>query len=134
VSIRSSCLEPDQRAQTAWRAGVELVEPPVTATRCASVGAGRPTAARQASVDWMDRSGSPVVLVDDAAEDVATNDSTVADRRHPAGDRSGELQAAMRSRFVVVPDVLGEDLLERSTGASTTVSVPPSPDWRHGWC
>ena len=34
-------------------------------------------------------SGSPVVLVDDAAEDIATNDGA-ADRRNRAGDRLGE--------------------------------------------
>ena len=58
---------------------------------------------------------SPVVLADDAAEDVATNDGTATDRRDRGGDRLGELQAAMRSRFVVVPDVLVEHRFEVSS-------------------
>ena len=35
-------------------------------------------------------SGSPVVLVDDAVEDIATSDGAAADRRNRAGDRLGE--------------------------------------------
>ena len=35
-------------------------------------------------------SGSPVVLVDDAVEDIATSDGAAADRRRRAGDRLGE--------------------------------------------
>jgi len=53
-------------------------------------------------------SGRPVVLVDDAAEDVATSDGLAADRCHRTRDRLGELKAAVWPRLVVVADVLGE--------------------------
>jgi hypothetical protein len=60
-------------------------------------------------------SGSgPVVLVDDAAEDIATSDAA-ADRRYRTLDRLGELQAAMRSLVVVVADVLVEHRFEVSS-------------------
>jgi hypothetical protein len=61
-------------------------------------------------------SGRPVVLVDDAAEDVATSDGLAADRCHRTGDRLGELKAAVWPRLVVVADVLGEHLVEVSPG------------------
>jgi len=61
-------------------------------------------------------SGRPVVLVDDAAEDVATSDGLAADRCHRTRDRLGELKAAVWSRLVVVADVLGEHLVEVSSG------------------
>jgi len=54
--------------------------------------------------------------VDDAAEDVATSDGLAADRCHRTRDRLGELKAAVWSRLVVVADVLGEHLVEVSSG------------------
>ena len=60
-------------------------------------------------------SGSPVVLVDDAVEDIATSDGLAADRCHRTGDRLGELKAAVWSRLVVVADVLGEHRFEVSS-------------------
>jgi len=53
-------------------------------------------------------SGSSLVLVNDAAKDVATVDSAIVDRHDGPGDRLGELQAAVWTSMVVVPDVLGE--------------------------
>src|SRR5664279_2713057 len=61
-------------------------------------------------------SGRPVVLVDDAAEDVATSDGLAADRCDRTRDRLGELKAAVWPRLVVVADVLGEHLVEVSSG------------------
>ena len=60
-------------------------------------------------------SGRPVVLVDDAAEEVATSDGPAADRCHRTRDRLGELKAAMRSRFVVVANIPVEDRFEMSS-------------------
>src|ERR1035437_3125238 len=68
---------------------------------------------RMPSDVWL---GRPVVLVDDAAEDVATSDGLAADRCHRTRDRLGELKAAVWSRLVVVADVLGEHLVEVSSG------------------
>src|ERR1035437_10945207 len=45
---------------------------------------------------------SPVVLVDDAAEDVAMSDGLGADRCHRTRDRLGDLKAAVWPRLVVV--------------------------------
>src|SRR5665213_933531 len=61
-------------------------------------------------------SGRSLVFVDDAAEDVAAGDGCLVDRRarEGTGDRRGELQATMRSRLVVVADVLIEDRFEMS--------------------
>src|ERR1035441_5171565 len=61
-------------------------------------------------------SGRPVVLVDDAAEGVATSDGLAADRCHRTLDRLGELKAAVWPRLVVVADVFGEHLVEVSSG------------------
>src|ERR1035437_9509685 len=61
-------------------------------------------------------SGRPVVLVDDAAEDVAMSDGLGADHCHRTRDRLGELKAAVWPCLVVVADVLGEHLVEVSSG------------------
>ena len=54
--------------------------------------------------------------MDDAAEDVVTDDGAADDRSSWVGDRLGELKAAVWSRLVVVADVLGEHLVEVSSG------------------
>jgi hypothetical protein len=86
---------------------------------------GRPPGAEHPAGRWSDVSkvtridvcsGRSLVFVDDAAEDVAAGDGCLVDRRarEGTGDRRGELQATMRSRLVVVADVLIEDRFEMS--------------------
>jgi hypothetical protein len=58
-------------------------------------------------------SGSPLVLVDESAQDVATSNG-IAGRRDEARDRLRELQATVWSRLVVVADVLVEHRFEMS--------------------
>ena len=60
-------------------------------------------------------SGSAVVLVNDAAEDVTTSDRTTVGALDRVGNRLGETQAAMWSRFVVVRDVFVEHRLKMSS-------------------
>jgi hypothetical protein len=60
-------------------------------------------------------SGSALVLVDDAAENVVTEDLAVAGGRGPqAGEWLVELNAAVRPTLVVMADVLDEHGLEMS--------------------
>ena len=59
-------------------------------------------------------SGSAVVLVNDAAEDVTTNDDVTFGSGDRVGNRLGETQAAVWSRFVVVRDVFVEHRLKMS--------------------
>jgi hypothetical protein len=63
--------------------------------------------------DGDEPSGSPLVLVDESAQDVATRNGA-AGRRDEARDRLGQLQATVWSRFVVVADVLQEHRLKMS--------------------
>jgi hypothetical protein len=59
-------------------------------------------------------SGSAVVPVNDAAEDVTTSNGTNVGRGKRAGNRLGPLQPTMWSRFVVVADVRVEHGFEMS--------------------
>jgi hypothetical protein len=89
-------------------------------------------ALRPADVDsW---SGSPLVLVDESPEDVATDNGTAA-RRDQMRDRLGELQATVWSRLVVA-DVLVEHRFEMK-GAK--ISIAPDEGSLHlrildRWC
>jgi len=66
-------------------------------------------------VGTADVSGSALVLVDDAAKDIATDDLAVADGRgRRAGERLVEIETAVGPGFVVMADVLGEQGLQRS--------------------
>jgi len=60
-------------------------------------------------------SGSTLVLVDDTAEDVATDDLAVSGGREcGAGERWVEIETAVGPGFVVMADVLGEQGLQMS--------------------
>ena len=68
------------------------------------------------TADWgVGASGSALVFVDDAAEDIATDDlAATGDRGRPSGDRLVEIETAMGPGFVVMADILGEQGLEMS--------------------
>jgi hypothetical protein len=60
--------------------------------------------------------GGTLVFVNDAAQDIASDNPVVADSRgHRAGERLVELETAVGPGFVVVADVLGENDLEMSS-------------------
>ena len=62
------------------------------------------------------RSGCPLVLVDDAAEDLAPGDLAASDRQLRARHRLGQLQAAVWPRLVVMTEVLDQHDFEMPAG------------------
>ena len=66
------------------------------------------------SMNVVSRSGGTLVLVDDAAEDVATDDRAAGIGGHRAGDRLGKLEAAVGPGLVVVAEILDKHGLEMS--------------------
>src|ERR1035441_5644897 len=75
-------IAPPRQAVTGWGIGWASCRPRCRSDACSDV--------------W---SGSPLVLVDDAAEDVATSNCAASASGDRVGDRVGELQAAMRHRL-----------------------------------
>jgi hypothetical protein len=67
-----------------------------------------------ADEDWAAGSGGPLVFVDDAAEDVAADDTAPGGGRRGARDRLLKSESAVGSGLVVVADVLGEHHLDMS--------------------
>lgn len=98
-----------ERGATKGRAaGPELRLEQSIRVQVAAAAVGRRIAAEPAN--GVDRSGGALVLVDDAAEDVVTDDPMPGGRgpRAGAGEWLVELQPAVGSGFVVVAEVLAE--------------------------